>query len=30
MEVGLLISFGARKAEFKMLVLSSQSAFDPR
>ncbi len=30
MEVGLLINFGARKVEFKRLVLSNQSVFDPR
>ena len=30
MEVGLLINFGAQKVEFKRLVLSNQSVFDPR
>ena len=29
-EVGLPINFGARKVEFKRLVLSNQSVFDPR
>ena len=29
MEVGLLINFGAKKVEFKRLVLSNQSVFDP-
>jgi len=29
MEVGLLINFGAQKVEFKRLVLSNQSVFDP-
>jgi len=30
LEVGLLINFGAQKVEFKRLVLTNQSAFNPR
>ena len=30
MEVGMLINFGIQKVEFKRLVLSNQSVFDPR